>query len=63
VDVKYRICHDSFAGYEVQQKNWYWPFWTAYFVHGKFVNTWFTLQDAENFAKSGTVVKNIGVDK
>jgi hypothetical protein len=60
---KYRICTDAYAGFEVQKKSLFWLFWTAYFVHGRIVNTFFRLEDAEKFAKKGEVVKYIGVDE
>lgn len=27
---KWRIVPDNFLGYEVQHKNWYWPFWVMH---------------------------------
>jgi hypothetical protein len=28
---KYRIVTDKYAGYEVQVKKWFWPFWVETF--------------------------------
>lgn len=41
---KYRIVADSFAGYEVQIKQWWSPFW---FQIG--INTFTSVEKAQNF--------------
>lgn len=45
--IKYRIVTDTYCGYEVQAKVWYWPFW--YQVN--FTNTHRTIEKAEEYAK------------
>lgn len=53
---RYRICRDDYAGYEVQYKLWWWPFWMG--CYG--INTWPTLEDAkialQQHKRSGNVV-------
>jgi len=44
---KYRIIADTYAGYEVQVRKWYSPF---YFQIG-FTNTHITIEKATEFAK------------
>lgn len=51
---RYRICTDAYAGYEVQWKRWYWPFWTSTGVGGRLTNTFATVEKAEEFARKGT---------
>lgn len=48
--MKFRIVRDSFAGYEVQAKKWWWPFW--YQCGGRFnsTNTHKTIEQARAFA-------------
>lgn len=57
---KYRICTDTYAGYEVQARRWWWPFWSATGVHGRLTNTFSSLEDARNFAKGVRVVEELG---
>ena len=47
---KHRIVTDGYAGYEVQFKVWWWPFW----MQKGGVNTFHNLEDAKVFAR-GTV--------
>jgi hypothetical protein len=56
---KYRIANDSYCGYEVQVKRWWFPIWTALGVHGHLTNTHVSVEKAEEFAKNGGVVKYI----
>lgn len=49
---KYRVVTDNYAGYEVQYKLWWWPFWIqASDSEGRIVNTFFTLEEATKYAK------------
>ena len=41
-----RIVTDGFAGYEVQTRYWFWPFWCQYRT-----NTHSTIEDAEAYAR------------
>jgi hypothetical protein len=56
---RYRIVTDDYAGYEVQAWHWWRPFWSGLSVHGNFANTFLRIEDAENFAQNGDVVKYI----
>jgi hypothetical protein len=56
---KYRIVKDNYCGYEVQVWRWWFPVWTATGVHGHFTNTFVSIEEAEEFAKSSGVVKYI----
>lgn len=47
---RYRIVRDDYAGYEVQRKVWWWPFWCQV-SHLAGVNTWPTLESAERYAR------------
>lgn len=40
---KFRIVSDSWSGYEVQYKVWFWPFW----IQCDMTNTSSTLQEAK----------------
>ena len=42
---QFRIITDEFAGYEVQIRHWYWPFWTQ----AGLVNTHRTIEAAIEF--------------
>jgi hypothetical protein len=55
----YRIVHDSYAGYEVQWRYSWMPFW----VQADTSNTFQSVERAEEFAKkhAGGVVKFLGV--
>lgn len=55
---RYRIVTDRFAGYEVQEWCWWWPFWRQ----SNFTNTHSSLEKAEEYAarSSGKVVKELG---
>lgn len=39
---KYRIVRDGYAGYEVQRKRWWFPFWMQ-----AGINTWRTVEQAK----------------
>lgn len=43
---EYRIVTDAFAGFEVQLRRWWWPFW----VEADYVNTHATVEAAERYA-------------
>jgi hypothetical protein len=43
---RYRIVRDTYAGYEVQVKRWWWPWWTC---HG--FNTHLSLESAKRYAE------------
>lgn len=43
---EYRIVTDNFAGFEVQIRTWWWPFWTQC----DFINTRPSVESAEQFA-------------
>ena len=47
MSAEYRIVRDSFAGYEVQRRVWWWPFWRQC----GFTNTHKTLEGAERYAE------------
>ena len=49
---KYRIVRDNYAGYEVQIKRWYFPFW----VQKGYVNTFSTIERARSYAQCSDVV-------
>lgn len=55
---RYRIVRDSYAGYEVQVRRWWWPFWTQ----AGYTNTHATIERAEQYAvgQAGEVVKELG---
>jgi len=42
---KYRIVTDSYAGYEVQHKYWWCPFW----IQTDYTNTHGSIHEAERF--------------
>ncbi len=49
---KYRIVTDSFLGYEVQVKFWFWPFWVQC-RKASFTNTFSTVKEAEQWVADG----------
>jgi hypothetical protein len=53
--LRYRIVEDRYAGYEVQIRRWWWPFW----VQAGFCNTHSTAERAEQWInrRAGRVVK------
>jgi hypothetical protein len=54
---KYRIVNDAYNGFEVQHSYWFAPFmWFQ--TNG--INTFSSLEKAENFARSRGVVKSLG---
>ena len=64
---KDRIVRDKFAGFEVQYRVRWWPFWRecSRFGTGAGINTHRTLEDAVEFAKwhaAGAVVQYLEVD-
>ena len=42
---KYRIVTDDYAGYGVQVKKWYWPFWTEFGI------SFSTIERAKSFIR------------
>lgn len=46
--MKLRIVKDAYAGYEVQVKRWWFPFW----VQANFTNTHSSIERAEQFARN-----------
>lgn len=44
---EYRIVQDSYLGYEVQIRRWWWPFWIQ-----PQTNTHFSIERAERWAKA-----------
>ncbi len=56
---EYRIVTDRFAGFEVQARRWWWPFWVQCGV----TNTHRTIERAERYAHNhacGGEVKRLG---
>lgn len=55
---QYRVVRDSYSGFEVQHRRWFWPFW----FQTNYCNTHHSLEDAERFAKARAhqVVKMLG---
>ena len=51
---KYRIIRDSYLGYECQTWRVWFPFW----IQGK-TNTFKTIEEAENYIKTGGVIKYV----
>lgn len=47
---RFRIVTDAYAGFEVQHKYWFWPFW----IQTDFSNTFPTIEAAEAYAKGWT---------
>ena len=47
-EMKLRIVTDNYAGYEVQEKKWFWPFWRQC----NFTNTHSSIENAEEWAKN-----------
>jgi len=47
---KYRIVTDSFAGYEVQIKRWWFPFWFQCWEYGC-INSFISVERAEQYVK------------
>ena len=59
---QYRIVTDSYAGFEVQKRLWYYPFWFEINDQNSFIaNTHFSIEKAEELIKidknKGKVVK------
>lgn len=58
---EYRIVRDRFLGYEVQVRNWFWPFWRQ----AGYCNTHVSLERAEEyanrFASNKKLVKKLGM--
>lgn len=55
---EYRIVRDRYAGFEVQSRRWWWPFW----VQGR-TNTHSSVENAEEHAKylaRGGLEKHLG---
>ena len=50
--MKHRIVTDSYLGYEVQIKVWWWPFW----VQRDITNTHRTLDKAKKYIEESGVV-------
>ncbi|MCU7531580.1 hypothetical protein LRM64_20430 [Prescottella equi] len=50
---EYRIVRDAWAGYEVQVRRWWLPFW----VQKGFTNTFSSIEDARDYALNGDVVE------
>lgn len=50
---EYRIVRDTYNGYEVQSRRWWWPFW----VQGR-TNSHQTIAQAEYYAKQLAENKN-----
>lgn len=48
---KYRIVRDSYLGYEVQVKTWWWPFW----CQKGFTNTWKSIEEARAYAQNWVI--------
>ena len=62
---QYRVVTDDYAGFEVQQRSWWWPFWrTSPGPHFEYANTFFTKEDAIEWIKllkaKETPVQNLG---
>ena len=63
---EYRIVSDRWAGFEVQARRWWFPFWLqCRGQNGHHVNTHKTIEDAEAFAQrhaqyGGGVIKYLG---
>jgi hypothetical protein len=58
---QYRIVRDAYLGYEVQCRQWWWPFW----VQCGFVNTHANIEAARKFAfnhATGGVVEYLNID-
>lgn len=56
---EYRIVADSYLGFEVQIRRWWWPFWAEVGL----CNTHSTLEKAEAYAlhhANNFVLKNLG---
>lgn len=68
---KYRIVKDNYSGFEVQKKNWWWPFWFQLNNSHHPVNTFSSIETAKNlikldkegFNKRSGVVWQEGVDE
>lgn len=61
----YRIVTDRFKGYEVQVRRWWFPFWIQCGNGRLSVNTHYSLDEAEAFARKHArgnprLVKNLG---
>ena len=59
---QYRIVTDRYAGFEVQKRLWYYPFWFEIKDQNSFIaNTHFSIEEAEELIKidknKGKVVK------
>lgn len=44
-EIEFRIVTDNYAGYEVQFRTWYWPFWRQ----AEFSNTFHSVDKAKEF--------------
>lgn len=49
---KYRIVTDNYAGYEVQVKRWWFPFWVQCTMGGSNCNTHVSIEAAKRYIKS-----------
>lgn len=47
--MKFRIVRDHYAGYEVQAKRWWWPFWIQCGSRYGRTNTHLTVEKAREF--------------
>ena len=56
---RWRIVADNYAGYEVQCRHWWWPFWS---MHGK-CNTFVSVPKAEEYIKHQLFVKGVNPDE
>lgn len=52
--MKYRIVTDNYAGFEVQIKVWYWPFWRQL----NFSNTHFSIEQASQYIEKDKKDRN-----
>ncbi len=50
---KYRIVNDDFAGYEVQIRYWWLPFFWFQKWHNGTINTWANIIDAKKWIDGG----------
>lgn len=58
---KSHIVKDCYCGYEAQVKFWWFPLYYFQMHNNDIINTWFSLEQAENFIKnkSNKVVKKV----
>lgn len=59
---EYRIIRDSWAGFEVQKRRWFWPFWTQIGVDHDLCNTSSSIEQALNLIARDILIKRILVD-